>query len=91
VLFRRDLPLDARRPPRYLILNGMIEAEITLSFTFESRTVKFVLSARMSREGVLAPEDRSWLLRMADVRRVDPEALADLLVDAYDIVAVMGS
>lgn len=77
--------------PDHINVEAAILAEIEFSFKFESRKVKLTLVTKSDRIGSLEPEDKSWTLDLGDVRKVDPEALADLLIDSYDVVVVMGS
>jgi hypothetical protein len=67
------------------------KVEFTLSFKFESKHVKFILAAGPDRVGTLSDEAGSWSLDLGDVRRVNAGDLADLIVDSYDVIVVMGS
>lgn len=68
-----------------------VELDVTLAFKLESREVEFLLTTGSDRMGILEPKDKSWSLDLGDVREVDAEGLADLIVDSYDVVVVMGS
>jgi hypothetical protein len=77
--------------PEYVRIPGGAEFELKFSFKLESLTVVLILTTGPDRSGALTSNDGLWSLDIEDVRKADPEGLADLIVDSYDVVVVMGS